>query len=89
MKTERLYKNGLTTSKAIRMEKGIANDDIFNFDGTEFAMGLIATMKVVTRSERFIKGCKYAMNNTALLARENTNLRAENANIRLKKRSRR
>ena len=58
IKTERLYKNGLTTSKAIRMEKGIANDDIFNFDETGFAMGLIATMKVVTRSERFIKGCK-------------------------------
>ena len=42
--------------EAIR-EHGIVRDDIYNFDETGFAMGLIATAKVVTRAEycrRFI-----------------------------------
>ena len=33
------------------MEKGILQEDIYNFDETGFAMGLIATTKVVTRAE--------------------------------------
>ena len=33
------------------MQHGIALDDIYNFDETEYAMGLIATAKVVTRAE--------------------------------------
>jgi hypothetical protein len=34
-------------------EKGIQPEDIYNFDGTGFAMGLIATAKVVTRAEYY------------------------------------
>ena len=33
------------------MQHGIAFDDIYNFDETGYAMGLVATAKVVTRSE--------------------------------------
>ena len=33
------------------MQYGIAQEDIYNFDETGFAMGLIATTKVVTRAE--------------------------------------
>ena len=33
------------------MQHGIAYEDIYNFDETGFAMGLIATAKVVTRAE--------------------------------------
>jgi len=33
------------------MQHGIAPEDIYNFDETGFAMGLVATAKVVTRSE--------------------------------------
>jgi hypothetical protein len=36
--------------QAIRKTNGIQNEDIYNFDETGFAMGLIATTKVVTRS---------------------------------------
>jgi hypothetical protein len=36
--------------KAIRKTNGIQNEDIYNFNETGFAMGLIATTKVVTRS---------------------------------------
>ena len=32
---------------------GIANEDIFNFDETGFAMGLTATAKVITRAEYY------------------------------------
>jgi hypothetical protein len=35
------------------MEHGIALDDIYNFDETGFAMGLISTAKVVTRAEYY------------------------------------
>ena len=35
------------------MEYGIADDDIYNFDETGFAMGLTATAKVVTRAEYY------------------------------------
>ena len=35
------------------MEHGILRDDIYNFDETGFAMGLIATAKVVTRAEYY------------------------------------
>jgi hypothetical protein len=34
-------------------ENGILDDDIYNFDETGFAMGLIATTKVVTRAEYY------------------------------------
>jgi hypothetical protein len=34
-----------------RMQYGIADEDIYNFDETGFAMGLVATAKVVTRAE--------------------------------------
>lgn len=34
-----------------RMQYGILDEDIFNFDETGFAMGLIATSKVVARSD--------------------------------------
>lgn len=37
--------------KAIQNNNGILDKDIYNFDKTGFAMGLIATTKVVTRSE--------------------------------------
>jgi hypothetical protein len=32
------------------MQYGISHEDIYNFDETGFAMGLIATTKVVTRA---------------------------------------
>jgi hypothetical protein len=35
-----------------RMQYRIADKDIYNFDKTGFAMGLVATAKVVTRSKR-------------------------------------
>ncbi|KAK9578967.1 hypothetical protein V6Z93_010698 [Aspergillus fumigatus] len=34
-----------------RMQYGIADEDIYNFDETGFAMGLVATAKVVIRAE--------------------------------------
>jgi hypothetical protein len=37
--------------KALHKDNGIHDDDIYNFDETGFAMGLISTAKVVTRSE--------------------------------------
>jgi hypothetical protein len=36
--------------KQVQMEWGILDEDIYNFDETGFAMGLIATTKVVTRA---------------------------------------
>lgn len=33
------------------MQYGIADEDIYNFDKTSFAIGLIATIKVVIRVE--------------------------------------
>jgi hypothetical protein len=36
--------------KEVQNEHGIQDEDIYNFDETGFAMGLIATTKVVTRS---------------------------------------
>jgi hypothetical protein len=33
------------------MQYGILNEDIYNFDETGFAVGIIATAKVVTMSE--------------------------------------
>ena len=35
------------------MEYGIQPDDIYNFDETGFAMGLCATAKVITGSDRY------------------------------------
>jgi hypothetical protein len=39
------------TLEALRKENGIQREDIYNFDETGFAMGLIATSRVVTRAE--------------------------------------
>jgi hypothetical protein len=36
--------------KEVQDKHGIQDEDIYNFDETRFAMGLIATTKVVTRS---------------------------------------
>jgi hypothetical protein len=35
----------------LRSKNGIQDEDIYNFDETGFAMGLIATARVVTRAE--------------------------------------
>ena len=35
------------------MQHGIAYEDIYNFDETGYAMGLIATAKVVTRTDMY------------------------------------
>jgi hypothetical protein len=37
------------------MDYGISNDDIYNFDEIGFAMGIIATARVVTLSENIGK----------------------------------
>jgi hypothetical protein len=38
------------------MQYGIATEDIYNFDETGFAMGLVATTQVVTRADMYQKG---------------------------------
>jgi hypothetical protein len=40
-----------TTVQRVIDENGIQAEDIYNFDETGFAMGLISTQKVVTRAE--------------------------------------
>jgi hypothetical protein len=35
------------------MQYGIATEDIYNFDETGFAMGLVATTQVVTRADMY------------------------------------
>jgi hypothetical protein len=42
-----------TTVKRIIDENGIQPEDIYNFDETGFAMGLISAQKVVTRAEYY------------------------------------
>jgi hypothetical protein len=42
-----------STVQSIINEKGIQPEDIYNFDETGFAMGLIANQKVVTRAEYY------------------------------------
>jgi hypothetical protein len=42
-----------TTVQRIIDEKGIQPEDIYNFDETGFAMGLISSQKVVTRAEYY------------------------------------
>jgi hypothetical protein len=44
-------KQWFETLEALRKENGIQDEDIYNFDETGFAMGLIATSRVVTRAE--------------------------------------
>lgn len=41
------------------MQHGIALEDIYNFDETEYAMCLIATTKLVTRTEMVSKLFSY------------------------------
>jgi hypothetical protein len=43
------------------IQYGIAPEDIYNFDETGFAMGLIATAKVVTRSESSFTASRYRL----------------------------
>jgi hypothetical protein len=44
-------KQWFETLEALRKANGIQHEDIYNFDETGFAMGLIATSRVVTRAE--------------------------------------
>lgn len=46
-----VIKTWFETLQKTRMQYGILDEDIFNFDETGFAMGVIATSKVVARSE--------------------------------------
>ena len=46
----KLIQDWFTTLQDIQAEFGILDKDIFNFDKTGFAMGIIATIKVVTRA---------------------------------------
>ncbi|KAJ9253524.1 transcriptional regulator family: Helix-turn-helix [Paecilomyces variotii] len=43
------------TIQMTRMKYGIADEDVYNFDETGYAMGLTATAKVVTRAEYYGK----------------------------------
>jgi hypothetical protein len=45
-----IIKDWFKRLKEVQNEHGILDEDIYNFDETGFAMGLIATTKVVTRS---------------------------------------
>jgi hypothetical protein len=49
-KNPKLIRQWFDRLKEICMQYGISTEDIYNFDETGFAMGLIATTKVVTRS---------------------------------------
>jgi hypothetical protein len=42
-----------TTVQSVIDENGIQSEDIYNFDKTGFAMGLISSQKVVTRAEYY------------------------------------
>jgi hypothetical protein len=42
-----------TTVQSVIDENGIQSEDIYNFDETGFAMGLISSQKVVTRAEYY------------------------------------
>jgi len=46
----RIIKDWFKRLKEVQDEHGILDEDIYNFDETGFAMGLIATTKVVTQS---------------------------------------
>jgi hypothetical protein len=45
----KIIKEWFNCLQRIQMQYGISSEDIYNFDETGFAMGLIATTKVVTR----------------------------------------
>jgi hypothetical protein len=48
--------NGFFTSLLeLKLEYGIADEDIYNFDETGFAMGIAATAKVICSSDRLGK----------------------------------
>lgn len=49
----RSLRQWFTTVQRTIDEKGIQPEDIYNFDETGFAMGLISTQKVVTRAEYY------------------------------------
>jgi hypothetical protein len=44
-------KQWFDTLEALRKENGIQHEDIYNFNETSFAMGLITTSQVITRAE--------------------------------------
>jgi hypothetical protein len=46
----KIIKGWFDSLQRIQMQYGISHEDIYNFDETGFAMGLIATTKVVTRA---------------------------------------
>lgn len=46
----KVIKGWFNCLQQIQMQYGISYEDIYNFDETGFAMGLIATTKVVTRA---------------------------------------
>jgi hypothetical protein len=47
----KVIKQWFETLEALRKQNGIQDEDIYNFDETGFAMGLIATSRVITRAE--------------------------------------
>lgn len=47
----KVIKNWFNTYKTICNDKGILPDDIYNFNETSFAMGLITTARVITRRD--------------------------------------
>jgi len=49
----KIIKEWFNLVQIIIMQYGIAYEDIYNFDETGFAMGLIATAKVVTRADMY------------------------------------
>jgi len=51
MKTQKQFKEWFDRVQITIMQHGIALEDIYNFDETGYAMGLMATAKVVTRAE--------------------------------------
>lgn len=52
------------------MQYGIAQEDIYNFDETGYAMGLIATAKVVPRLRRLVsRSVSYALGSLVPVSR--------------------
>jgi hypothetical protein len=45
------------------MQHGIAMEDIYNFNETSFAIGLVATTQVVTRANYYGKGSLIQLGN--------------------------
>jgi hypothetical protein len=58
------------------MQHGIAMEDIYSFDETGFAMGLVATTRVVTRADYYGRPllCSQVIENGLLLLNVSTRL---------------